>query len=108
MTDRRRAKWHDEAIEMKRSGFSIAVIANKFGVSRSRVTHVTSGVRNMQGRGHSGAVSGARCGHILRVAIGFTDDQIKWINSVADREGQSFSLTVSRLIETVRHSHGVA
>ena len=104
-TDKRRAKWHDTAREMRRNGFSVAVIADKFGVTRNRVTVVTSGIRSMQGRGYSRPADGCKSGRLFRVAISFTEDQVKRINQIAEREGNSFSLTVSRLIETVSHSH---
>lgn len=105
ITDRRRAKWHEEAREMRRNGFGIAVIAKKFGVTRGRVTVVTSGIRSMQGSGYSRPVDGFKSGRRFRVAISFTEDQVKRINQLAEREGHSFSFTVSRLIETVSQSH---
>lgn len=95
-----RSKWHDEAIRMKRDGMAIKDIAEVLGRKINTVRSATRGVPAKFGsRRNRGDAGGFRMGSKLRVAVSFSDIQVAHINKLAERDGISFSLAVSNLID---------
>ena len=100
-----RAWWHEEARQMKRDGVALADIAAKFERTVSAVDLATRGIPAKHGaRRNRGEVGGFTMGSKARVAISFSDDQVRRINEIALREGVSFSLAVARLVDVALQS----
>jgi transcriptional regulator with XRE-family HTH domain len=100
--------WHGIARDMKRNGCSLQEIADAFGVGRLYASKITKGipssyvckpVKGKYARAFTKSADGHKAGLLKRVSIGFTDKQLAFLNTEAERLGKSFSATVSDIIE---------